>query len=189
MTEARGAGGAPTKHYSVAIVDVTVRTAPHLIRLVSIKLDHIGSLDVSPDRRRFYVLGGNRLSPTALLGAYDAASGNVIAWIPVDGKRAVVGMSPDGQALFVAAGPALISVFTGTMTLRAPTFNEPVGTPIFALVFSPDAKTLVATAGATVHLLDPVSLTVIKSIPVVTAAGGAPQLMAAAFTDTNVLLL
>jgi DNA-binding beta-propeller fold protein YncE len=154
-----------------------------------IKLDVILSLDVSPDRRRFYVFGGAAGAATATFGAYDAASGNLIASLAVSGLNRVFAMSPDGQALFLAGGPALTSIFTGTMTLRTQTFNEPAGTTIDALVFSPDGKTLVATAGAKVHLLDPVALTVTKSIPAATAAGGAPQHMTAAFTDTNILLL
>jgi DNA-binding beta-propeller fold protein YncE len=191
MTQFTGSGltpGAPKLH-NVEIVDVTVRSAPHLLRLVLIPLDVVMSLDVSPDRRRFYVFGGTAGAATATLGAYDATSGTLIASLPVSGSNRVVALSPDGEALFLAAGPALTSVFTPTMTLRAPSFNEPTGTAIDALVFSPDGKTLVATAGAMVHLLNPVSLTVTKSIPVVMPTGGRPQHMTAAFTDANLLLL
>ena len=123
------------------------------------------------------------------IGAYDVNTGLAISSLAVSASTQVVAMSPDGLILVLAAGSALTSVSTATMALRPQSFTEPLGHPIDALVFSPDGKTLAVTSQAVVHLLDPVALTVLKSVPIVSTSSGPASGMAAVFTNTNLLLL
>ena len=123
-------------------------------------------------------------------GAFDVATGSAIASLAVDINNQAVALSPDGQKR--SSWPrsrSSTSVAAATMTLcanlqragrRAPDQRPRL------LAGRHDSR---GHLTGVVHLLDPVALTVIKSIPVVSAGGPFFDRMAAVFTDTNRLLL